>query len=171
MTRLTNFEKVRRFNEAFQIEVPSSPRPDLFTTDPALVRLKRDLILEEVLELGEAIDTHDAVETADALLDILYVTYGAGIAFGLDMDKGFDLVHESNMSKLCSTEEIARETVEWYEREFSAGRLPYDTPAYRHDASTGMYIVFNKSTGKILKSVRYHPVDLKELSGLIGHTI
>ena len=114
----SNFEKVKEFNKAFGLDIPSTPRPEIFQKNPDIVALKRDLIIEEVEELRDAIKDENIVEVADALGDILYVVYGAGIAFGLDMDHVFGLIHLSNMSKLCKTKEEALETVEWYKKEF-----------------------------------------------------
>ena len=67
-----------------------------------IVKLRYELIKEELAELNQAINDKDIKEVADALTDILYVTYGAGTAFGIDLDKCFDEVHQSNMSKLGS---------------------------------------------------------------------
>merc|ERR1719453_2493436 len=101
----------------------------------------------------------DMVETVDALGDILYVVYGAGGAFGINLDDAFDLIHKSNMTKLCKTEEEAQETVQWYKDHFSVGgKYPYDTPEYRLSPDGKYYVPFNASTGKILKSVNYSPV-------------
>lgn len=157
---MTNFEKVKEFNKAFQLPIPDNPQPDLFKNDPGLVKLKLDLIIEEVEELKQAVKDQNLIEVADALGDILYVVYGAGISFGLPMDKIFSMIHESNMSKLCDSEETARETVAWYRAKFEKGELGYDSPDYRYDESTKRYIVYNKRTGKVLKSIRYSPVDL-----------
>lgn len=161
MTTTTNFEKVKEFNRAFEIDVPEHVQHDLFTKDPKLVRLKIDLITEEVNELVEAVRRSDLVETVDALADILYVVYGAGIAFGVDMDKAFELVHGSNMSKLCKTEHEAQQTVAWYQKQFKEKKLSYDTPVYKKSECGNRYIVLNGSTGKILKSIGYHPLDLE----------
>lgn len=156
---MTNCDKVREFNRAFEIDAPDRPQPGLFVSDPKLVGLKLGLITEEVRELEEAIASHDLKETVDALADILYVVYGAGIAFGIDMDGAFDIVHRSNMSKLCATEQEALETVAWYRCEYQKKTLPYDTPAYRRAGDSDKYIVYNESTGKILKSILYQPAD------------
>jgi len=95
---MTNFEKVKVFMETFGQEVKTKPEfPDLDT-----VALRYDLIKEELEELFEAMGEKDIVGVADALTDILYVTYGAGHAFGIDLDACFDEVQRSNMSKLGS---------------------------------------------------------------------
>lgn len=92
----TNFNKVNVFMDAFGQEVKRSPEfPDLDT-----VALRYELIREELQELFVAMAEKDMVEVADALTDILYVTYGAGHAFGIDLDACFREVQRSNMSKL-----------------------------------------------------------------------
>ena len=93
---MTNFEKVGIFMKAFGQEVKLKPS---LSTDK-INSLRLSLIKEELDELKDAIDEKDLVEIADALTDILYVTYGAGHAFGINLDKCFDEVQNSNMSKL-----------------------------------------------------------------------
>jgi predicted HAD superfamily Cof-like phosphohydrolase len=159
----TNFEKAKQFNEEFGIAVTNTPDLKVFTSNPNLVDLRLKLIDEEVRELHEAVEAKDFVEVADALADILYVVYGAGASFGIDLDKAYRLVHESNMSKLCADEETAQKTVAWYEEQYAAGKLPYDSPHYRKSVDGTKWVVYNKSTGKVLKSIKYQPVDLKYL--------
>ena len=93
---MTNAEKVKEFMEAFGQEVKESP--ELVDHKTAMLRLK--LILEEYDELDAANADRDLVAVADALSDILYVVYGAAHAYGIPIDKCFDEVHNSNMSKL-----------------------------------------------------------------------
>ena len=93
---MTNFEKVKNFMETFGQEVKNKPS---FSTDK-INRLRYNLIKEELDELKNAFENKDFLEVADALTDILYVTYGAGHAFGIDLDKCFEEVQNSNMSKL-----------------------------------------------------------------------
>ena len=93
---MSNFEKVGTFMKTFGQEVKLKPS---FSTDQ-INKLRIDLIKEELEELTEAMKNKDLLEVADALTDILYVTYGAGHAFGIDLDKCFDEVQNSNMSKL-----------------------------------------------------------------------
>ena len=95
---MTNFEKVKEFMFTFGQEVKENPE---FPNDN-IVDLRIKLIEEELQELKDAIINNDIVEVADALTDILVVTYGAGLAFGINLDKCFDEVHRSNMSKLSS---------------------------------------------------------------------
>ena len=93
---MTNFSKVGVFMKTFGQEVKNKPS---FSTDK-INKLRIDLIKEELDELTDAMKNNDLLEVADALTDILYVTYGAGHAFGIDLDKCFDEVQNSNMSKL-----------------------------------------------------------------------
>ena len=93
---MSNFSKVGIFMKTFGQEVKDKPS---FSTDK-INKLRTDLIKEELGELTEAMKNRDLLEVADALTDILYVTYGAGHAFGVDLDKCFNEVQNSNMSKL-----------------------------------------------------------------------
>ena len=93
---MSNFNKVKTFMETFGQDVKTEPS---FNTDK-VNKLRFDLIKEELDELKEAMKNRDLLEVADALTDILYVTYGAGHAFGVDLDKCFEEVQSSNMSKL-----------------------------------------------------------------------
>jgi predicted HAD superfamily Cof-like phosphohydrolase len=93
---MTNFDKVGTFMKTFGQEVKTKPS---FSTDK-INKLRLDLIKEELSELTEAMNNKDLLEVADALTDILYVTYGAGHAFGINLDKCFEEVQNSNMSKL-----------------------------------------------------------------------
>ena len=95
---MTNFESVKKFMKTFGQEIREKAS---FPSDK-ITSLRYDLIKEELEELKEAMDNRDIKEVADALTDILYVTYGAGHAFGIDLDKCFDEVQNSNMSKLGS---------------------------------------------------------------------
>ena len=93
---MSNFSKVGIFMKTFGQDVKKKPS---FSTDK-INKLRLDLIKEELSELNDAMNNKDLLEVADDLTDILYVTYGAGHAFGIDLDKCFDEVQNSNMSKL-----------------------------------------------------------------------
>ena len=95
---MTNFEKVKQFMQTFGQEVKIKAS----FSDEKTNQLRLDLISEELEELKNAMASKDLLEVADALTDILYVTYGAGHAFGINLDKCFDEVQNSNMSKLGS---------------------------------------------------------------------
>ena len=95
-TDVSNFELVGDFMEAYGQTVQVDPTwPDFSTRE-----LRLELISEEFSELAQAIDDRDMIQIADALTDLLYVVYGAGHAFGIDLDECFQEVHSSNMSKL-----------------------------------------------------------------------
>ena len=93
---MSNFNKVGIFMKTFGQEVKTKPS---FSSEK-INNLRYDLIKEELEELNEAMKNRDLLEVADALTDILYVTYGAGHAFGINLDKCFEEVQNSNMSKL-----------------------------------------------------------------------
>ena len=95
---MTNFEKVGLFMKTFGQEVKTSAK----LSNDKINSLRISLINEELEELKAAMSNNDIVEVADALTDILYVTYGAGHSFGIDLDKCFNEVQESNMSKLSA---------------------------------------------------------------------
>ena len=156
----TNFEKVVEFNQSFGVPVFTSPQTNVVVDNPSLTKLRLDLILEETQELQDAIKANDFTEMVDALSDILYVVYGAGASFGVDLDKAFDIVHRSNMSKLCVSEEEAKQTVIWYNENMLD---TYDTPAYRKSDDGKYWVVFNESTGKILKSINYTPANFTSI--------
>ena len=93
---MTNFEKVKKFMTTFGQEVKTNPS----VASDKINLLRYELIKEELDEFKVALENNNLLEVADALTDILYVTYGAGHAFGIDLDKCFEEVQNSNMSKL-----------------------------------------------------------------------
>lgn len=92
----SNFRKVEEFMRAFDQQIPSTPT----IPDEKVQKLRYDLIDEELTELHCGMQNGDIIEIADALTDLLYVVYGAGLAYGIDLDKIFTEVHRSNMTKL-----------------------------------------------------------------------
>ena len=96
MSNMSNFNKVKTFMNTYGQEI----RDNASFPDKKIVQLRIDLIQEELNELKDAINNNDIIEVADALTDILYVTYGAGHSFGINLDKCFNEVQDSNMSKL-----------------------------------------------------------------------
>ena len=93
---MSNFKDVKIFMETYNQEIKSKPE----FPDEKIINLRVNLIKEELDELQDAINNNDLVEVADALTDLLYVTYGAGHSFGIDLDMCFNEVQRSNMSKL-----------------------------------------------------------------------
>ena len=97
----------------------------------------------------------------DALADILVVTLGAFDALGINGDTVFNEVHSSNMSKLCSTIQEAQDSVEWYKK----NKLDiYPEPDYRVDSEREGYVIYNKSSGKVLKNINWKEPDLKDIT-------
>ena len=98
---------------------------NIFTENPSRVILRLKLIQEEVTELGQAIKDKNLKEFIDAHSDILYVTYGFGANLGLILDKSFELVHNSNMTKFCISEQEAIDTVQQYIKLYKEKVLKY----------------------------------------------
>lgn len=159
----TNFKKVLEFNKAFGVKTNTQIQHGIFDKDPKLVKYRLELIEEEVQEFKQAIQDKNMTEILDSIGDSLYVILGAATAFGFDADKVFDLVHISNMSKLCKTEQDAIETVKQYKSETPQR---YDSPAYRKSDDNIHWVVYNQSTMKILKSHKYQPVNFDSLLNL-----
>jgi predicted HAD superfamily Cof-like phosphohydrolase len=162
-TSKTNFEKVAEFNTIAAVErVVEKPTVQVFDTHPKMIETCLSLIREEVSELEDAVKAHDLTETRDALADILYVVYGMAFRLGINADADFKLVHESNMSKFCDSEDEAIVTVGNYKALYSQGKSPYPSPAYRFEEETGKWVVYEQTTGKILKNIMYKAVDLSK---------
>ncbi len=111
-------------------------------------------LLKGYQELEKATNNSHFNDTIAATMNIIYITYVLGSLIGVDIDESVKLVHESNMSKICVSAEEAELTVQWYRENESR----YDSPAYRE--SNAGFIVYNESTGKILKNIHYKAVDL-----------
>lgn len=156
---ITNFQKVGEFHDLFGHPQRTTPYTDVFTENQKLVNFRLDLINEEFSELKEACKKGDLVDVADALSDILYVVYGAGHALGLNLDKLFAEVHQSNLSKLCKSEEEAKETVEWYKQ----NEIRYTSPSYRKAPKGDFWVVYDAETSKILKSIRFRLPNLAQI--------
>ena len=150
---MSNFQKIVEFHKAFGL-VHNDKHEQTTLDDDSLVQLRIGLIEEELNELKDAIKEKDFTEVRDAIADLLYVTYGTASSFGINADHDFDIIHKSNMTKLCKTEEAAKETVEWYKK----NELKYDSPVYRLADDKVHWVVYNESTGKILKSIYYQSV-------------
>tara|TARA_Y100000389_G_scaffold203848_1_gene253737 strand:+ start:2711 stop:3298 length:588 start_codon:yes stop_codon:yes gene_type:complete len=154
----TNFEKVSNFNNVAGVTKLENITPVIVESNKELVNQMYSLIDEETKELREAIDNNDVVEIRDALADILYVTYGMGFRLGIKMDSDFEIVHSSNMSKFCTTENEAKQTVEKYLNKYTTGDSTYDSPYYEKIPNNNLWVIRNRSTGKVLKNINYTPV-------------
>ena len=112
-------------------------------------------------KLEDYVTKKNYVKTIKYLCMILYHSYNMSAYLGTDMDLAFDIVHKNNMSKLCATEDLAKETVAWYESQKE--KLGYDSPKYRLAPDGKHWVAYNESTKKILKSISWKEVDLKVL--------
>ncbi|MEL7004499.1 MAG: nucleoside triphosphate pyrophosphohydrolase family protein [Bacteroidota bacterium] len=153
MQQPDSLNQVKEFHTTFQHPVLSSPE----IPDEKRCKLRVELIAEELKELEEAIKDKDLIEVADALCDIQYVLSGAILEFGLGdkFKELFDEVQRSNMSKACETEEEAKATVAYYEKDKG-------TPCYFKEVD-GKFLVFRTSDDKTLKSINYSPADLTNI--------
>lgn len=238
MTFVSNFTCVGEFHRVFEHPIKSKPDVNIFGENPKLVKLRYSLIEEESKEFITAVKENDIVEMIDALADIDYVVYGAGHAFGInmdsmlslarlpspqkvdpktyfarispdlvattckrfeqllrqlssaidsqnmieiaivllkiveetyavagdlgiDLDKAFGLVHESNMTKACINEQEANQSLDQYMLDTTI----YKDPSIKRSSDGKYWIVYDRATGKTLKSKFYRPVDLKPLLG------
>lgn len=150
-------DRVREFHTKFEQDIRDLPYREIFQ-DQKLLNLRMKLIQEEWNELQEAVANQDITEMFDAIIDLHVVLSGFSVSCGLNEDIGFDLVHESNMSKLCDTEEQAKESIIWYRE-----TRPEFDPAYRKTKDDTKWLVYDKITGKVLKNKYYKPVDLSSL--------
>lgn len=164
VARQTNFNQTKQFITTLLFGNSFNVTPKTFLdryTDPSFNQIFNNYIDN----LGEAYDnletetkTANFTNTINSTMEVLYLTYVIGNIMGVDLDKSIQMVHESNMSKICSSEEEAQKTVQWYKE----NETRYDSPCYRKSEFTDGFVVFNESTGKILKNVNYHAVDLSE---------
>jgi len=159
-SQLTNYQSVGQFHEIFGHPKPDTIQKNVIIENPKLAQFRLDLIQEEFSELKEAVRVNDMTEVIDALGDILYVVYGMGVAFGIDLDAAFKIVHQSNMSKLCANENEAKETIIHYKT--LPGFENVDVK-YRLSNDGKYYVIYNSENGKILKSKYFK---LPDFSGM-----
>ncbi len=155
---LTNFEKVQEFNASFEAEISPVLDCAIFDTNPSLVQRRLDLITEEYEELLQAVKDKNMAEVIDALCDLEYLVLGMADVLDVPFDEAFHIVHDSNMTKLCKDEAEAIATVAKYKTESR-----YKDPAYRPTKYGKAYIVYDRETGKVLKSINYTPADFTSI--------
>jgi predicted HAD superfamily Cof-like phosphohydrolase len=155
----TNFQKVIELNKTKNIAVNVSPQINIFNEKQELVKYWEDIIQDIMIRLEISISSYNMDNVNHYLNDLLVAIYGTGASFGLDLDEGLDLVNKSNMSKSCSSEEQAKKTIEWYKNNDDR----YDSPTYRKSPLGQYWVIFNESTGKILKSIDWKIVDFKKI--------
>lgn len=162
---LTNFEKSLQFNRMAGMKLYGSVQHDIFDNKYDMDRVM-GLIKEEVGELEVAVKNKDIVETVDALADILYTVYNMGGTIGVDLDKAYDIVHKSNMSKFCQTQEIAQSTIDDYryarDNNLTTLRMT-EKPSLRPTFDGKGWVVYDMENGRILKSNRWSPPDFTSL--------
>lgn len=156
---MSNFQEVLNICPGFN-ETKQATFDNLKDWDTSLPRhIER---FNHVLKkLEESVIQKNYVKTIKYLCVILYNSYKMSAYLGTNMDSAFDIVHKNNMSKLCETEDLAKETVDWYESQKE--KLGYDSPKYRLAPDGKHWVVYNESTKKILKSISWKEVDLTVL--------
>jgi len=158
-TNVTNFVLAGAEQRPLGMPIEKGLKADVSRTFPQVMKLWLKTIRGQVGELKCAIEDSDFAAVVDALVGILYSSYSAGVAFEADLDAAFDIVHRSNMSKLCKTEDIAQATVAKYEDMIAKGDKKYDSPAYRRASDGKHWVVYNEPTGKVLKSMLWAAPD------------
>lgn len=159
ITFLSNFNLLRYCIEHARQKhiLPLIIKKNMFNSDidQVILDLKKKLVNDvHTLEENNTLD-----QISDILVNLLINTYKMGMYLAINLDKSFDIVHKSNMSKLCTSKKEAEQTVKWYK----GNEKRYDTPDYRLSDSKKYYVVYNKSTGKILKSINYTPAKFDSL--------
>lgn len=151
----TNFEV---FNTDHKLKNFLITKQEIFVCPQ--VKLLMDRLRYIFGQIEKNTEEKDIHATITNLVKMLVSIYMICAYINVDIDLAYDLIHESNMSKVCKDEDEAQKTVKWYKKEFEENRQPYDSPDYKKSNNEKYWIVFNKSTGKILKSINYSPVDL-----------
>lgn len=146
---------------AFGVNLKTS-KYDIFTNQ-RMVDYRVCNIVDERNIMVDAIDRRNIHDVLGSLASLTYNTYVAAAAFGIDINSAFNIVHKSNMSKLCISEEEAQKTVEYYKSISPDSPKYYDSPAYRESKAPGKWIVYNESTSKVLKSINYTPADFSTI--------
>lgn len=155
----TNFEQVLVYCTEFTLEKHMSFK---YINNCELIMATLECINNNLKKLEKhSKNSKNYIKTIKYLGAILYYSYKMSALLGTDMDAAFALVHENNMSKLCSTEQEAIDSAEWYKSQIE--KLGYESPTYRLAPDNTHWVVYNESTKKILKSIKWKPVDLTVL--------
>lgn len=150
---LSNFETTGDLNGSVKTYWKHSP--NIFNYLNRHVKFRILNIMYTTSNLKIDMQVRDFSSMINNLNHLLYLTYSLGNVLHLNLNESFDVVHHSNMTKLCTTEEEAKETVDHYEKNDNR----YDSPSYRKSELGDYFVVYNKSTGKILKSINYVPAN------------
>lgn len=142
----TNFKKYINFMENTGHNVPK------YNLD----NINEKIYLLEMAEIyiEESVRDNNFNKFVDGLINALYVVYGIAYAFGINLDEIYRIIHESNMTKICTTEEEAIQTIEWYVKNKNDR---YKNPEYKKSKDQQYWIMYDKITGKILKSINFIP--------------
>ena len=159
-TTLTNFQKIVKYTPEYK-QIKNGSFDEVEVGPLYQTRELSEHLIASLGKLEAEVINKDYIKTIKYLGYILYDSYKMSAMLGTDMDKAFDLVHKNNMSKLCATEEDAKDTVTWYLSQVE--KLGYESPSYRLAPDNKHWVVFNKSTAKILKANKWEQVDLKTL--------
>ena len=151
---MNELEQVKEFSKEFGYLVAKKPS----FPDPKIIKLRIELMREELKEIEEAIENKDLPNLCKELADLDYVLKGSILSFGMGdiYTDSFKEVHRSNMSKTCDTIKEAKETAIFYQRE---KKLPTDII---ENPNTGTFSVINRSTGKLVKSKSYTNADMNQ---------
>ena len=164
---ITNYKYMKSFSTEFLgFDISSKAVPEMISIisdklNTIYIELEANCLNETKTEIVNITKKFQIV--SENLYDILSWTYIMTIVLGVNADNDFDIVHESNMSKLCSTEADAIATIIDYEAKYRAGTSPYDSPYYYYLHNLDKWIVKNLSTGKALKNIKYKKVCFKNL--------
>lgn len=157
---LSNFAKTRDYNK--NTLILCSPKTFVSSLEDNSVKQLLDTLLNDLDKNMDNLLLYSSEANFDKVtehtINIIYMTYYIGYILDIDLDESVRLVHESNMSKICDTEELAIDTIKWY----LENEPRYDTPSYRRGYGGNGYVIYNKSTGKILKNKNYFKVDLSK---------
>ncbi len=156
---MTNYNKIKKYFTLCKTPMQTSVSRNTFDiVDPDIITHRLELIDDDLKILEETLQSKNMIAVIQVLTDMLYSTYAMGLVLGCPMDTVFELIHKSNMSKTCTSEKEAVDTVKWYMNQLKNSQLLYDSPTYKQSKIKKHWIVYNESTGKILKSINYKPV-------------
>lgn len=150
----SNFELLRSISDA---ETKSAT--ELLSIKKDIINSSINVLNTHLSSFNAAINENKYMNMIKPLVELTYTTYLIGLMLNIDLDKSFNIVHNSNMSKLCLTEEEAKRTVQNYIDNDDR----YDTPAYKKGLFDNYYVIYNKSSGKILKSINYTPANFDSM--------
>ena len=154
-----NLDKQLDMYDDYCLTLTHTVQKDIFNTNPKMLNMLLTQMQDKLQLLKDATAAKNFDWTIRVLTNIRYVTMCMYVLIGIDPDEAFEIVHSSNMSKLCSSEEQAKETVEWY----LENEKRYDSPKYRLSDCGKYWVIFNESTSKILKNKYYTAANFDSL--------